>query len=262
MEENSTIPKKNRLHALAFLEIGLFEIGFVAVVLFLLFGVLNYFNILPVSDAFPKYLGWLPRQQTKLASQGETLQTKNNPLDYSPVSKPTPQDTFQYDVKKADTLLTQYLKDNIKPEFLPSKIEIKQGLSIDGRTENIKYEFGSQFSSNTDSFSANFHYRENTNDPNDFTIFIQLGNTQEGTLTPSIANSIASSYFNNPYAITSCSTKGTSSSCEEFISENDEKKGYGLIFASDKGKFIPILFTCLVPKTSKDYATQKSCIAL
>jgi len=198
------------------------------------------------------------------------LKGRQAPKTFNTVSQPTtttqprtftPQ-TFQYDTKKAENLLTQYLKDNIKPEFLPAQIEIKEGLTIDGRIENVKYEFGSKFTINKDLFSSNFHYRENTNDPNDYTIFIQPGNTQEGTLTPAIANSIASSYFNNPYTITSCSTKGTSSFCEAFKSENDGKKGYGLIFGHDKGKFIPILFTCLVPQKSKDYATQKSCINL
>ncbi len=70
-----TNQKPNRLHALAFLEVGLFEIGFVGVVLFLLFGVLNYFNILSISDVFPKYLSFLPRQTTQIQNvpQGETL---------------------------------------------------------------------------------------------------------------------------------------------------------------------------------------------
>lgn len=53
--------KENK--GLAFLEVGLFEMVFVTVGLLLLFGTLNYFNILPVSDVFPNQLGWLP--QTK-----------------------------------------------------------------------------------------------------------------------------------------------------------------------------------------------------
>ena len=102
--------KRHPLKALVFLEIGIFEFVFVAVVLFLLFGTLNYFNILAVSDVFPKQLGSLPKQ-TKIASQEETLQPKN----FSAVSKPTPTPTgFQYDVKKAETLVTNYIKEAIK----------------------------------------------------------------------------------------------------------------------------------------------------
>lgn len=57
--------KPNRLHALAFLKIGIFKVGFAAVILFLLFGTLNYFNILPISNLFPKFLSWLPRQNSQ-----------------------------------------------------------------------------------------------------------------------------------------------------------------------------------------------------
>jgi hypothetical protein len=69
--------KQNRLHALAFLKIGIFEFFFVIVALLLLFGIFNYFNILSVSDVFPNQLGWLPHQiQTKLVPQGKILQDK------------------------------------------------------------------------------------------------------------------------------------------------------------------------------------------
>jgi len=81
----------NRLHALAFLKVGVFEIGFVIIVLLLLFGILNYFNILSVSDVLPKQLGWLPRKevpngtsQAKLASQGETLQSYQSKISPTP----------------------------------------------------------------------------------------------------------------------------------------------------------------------------------
>src|SRR3989338_11070673 len=101
MEENLLTPLKNKLHALAFLEIGLFEIGFVAVILLLLFGVLNYFNILSVSEVFPKQLGWLPRreaptgdsprQPAKLASQDQVLRgsgekTAPSPANFTPTT--------------------------------------------------------------------------------------------------------------------------------------------------------------------------------
>ena len=248
MEENS---KPNRLHTLAFLEIGVFEIGFAAVILLLLFGILNYFNILSVSDAFPNQLGWLPRQETKLASQGQALQIPT-PTNFTSAA-------FQYDVEKAKTLLTQYIKDTIKPEFLSDKIEIKQGLSIDGRTEDIKYEFGSMFATNGASFSANFHFKENENIPNDYIIFIQPPNLTVSIATVSLANSMLSSYFTNPYVISECKTAGNTSYCENFQILAEGKKGYGIAIFPGKGN---IIFTCFVPKESNAYNTQKSCIRL
>lgn len=93
METDESFPKKNRLQTLAFLEIGLFEFFFVAIILFLLFGIFNYFNILPVSDVFPNQLGWLPRQ---------TVQTQNIPLKKQSSIIPTP------------TLIPEYIKINVK----------------------------------------------------------------------------------------------------------------------------------------------------
>lgn len=40
----------------------LFEIIFVVVFLVIFFGILNYFNILRLSEIFPNYLGFLPRR--------------------------------------------------------------------------------------------------------------------------------------------------------------------------------------------------------
>src|SRR3989344_997017 len=228
-------------------KVGLLEFGFVAVVLFLLFGVLNYFNILSVSDAFPKYLSWLPRQNNTLT---------NNPLNYSPIPTPTPTQTgFQYDTKKAEILLTQYIKDTIKPEFLPEKIDIQEGLTIDGRMENVKSQFGFSLTNPKETVSANFHFKENASASNDFSIFIQPKTVDGTTATVSLANSLLSYYFVNLHAVSSCKTKGTTSYCENFQTENDEKRGYGIVFIYQGAKLTPLVFNCTVPKANKNFNT-------
>ncbi|MDP2672135.1 MAG: hypothetical protein Q8O68_01340, partial [Candidatus Daviesbacteria bacterium] len=113
------------------------KIIFVFVVIVLVFAVLSYLNIIP----------------NKSSKQDNKPTTITSAIKYS-------SSTFQYDPQKAEKMLTQYIKDTIKPEFLPAKIEVKQGLSIDGRTEDVKYEFGSMFNSIDSSISANFHYKE------------------------------------------------------------------------------------------------------
>jgi len=234
-------------------KVGLLEFGFVAVVLFLLFGVLNYFNILSVSDAFPKYLSWLPRQNNTLT---------NNPLNYSPIPTPTPTQTgFQYDTKKAEILLTQYIKDTIKPEFLPEKIDIQEGLTIDGRMENVKSQFGFSLTNPKETVSANFHFKENTNTSNDFSIFIEPKTVDGTTATVPLANSLLSSYFTKPYLVTECQTKGTTSYCEYFQTIDNGKKVYGIVLGYEKNKLVPIIFACFIPKESKGYETASSCIS-
>ncbi len=63
--EISTQPneqKQNKLKAIALIEVGLLEVSCVIVGLLVIFGIFNYFNLLPVSGSFP-FLSFLPRQQ-------------------------------------------------------------------------------------------------------------------------------------------------------------------------------------------------------
>jgi hypothetical protein len=54
-------PQDRKKNNLLFLEVGLIEIGFVILGLIIVFGTLNYFNILPVSKTIP-FLSFLPTQ--------------------------------------------------------------------------------------------------------------------------------------------------------------------------------------------------------
>ncbi|MCL5019037.1 MAG: hypothetical protein M1426_00965 [Patescibacteria group bacterium] len=56
------LKKQDRKKRLAFLEVGLFEISFVLIIIIVLFGTLNYFNILSLSALYPNQLGFLPHQ--------------------------------------------------------------------------------------------------------------------------------------------------------------------------------------------------------
>lgn len=248
--EGQPLPKERKAGVFGLL----FVIGAAIILLFL---VLNYFNILKLSEIFPNYFGFLPHKEQVNQTIPQPTQTRDN---YSP-------NIFQYDTGKAKIVLTEYIKDNIRPELIPENLEIKQGLSIDKRVEDLKYQFGSYFTTDQATISVSFHYKENTDTPNDFSIFIQPTNLEKTTLTPDLANSLVASYFNTPYSsITNCDKKGTTFYCEEFRNETDGKKGYGVVFSDETSvsppKFTPIVFTCFVPKDSKDYATLKSCISL
>ena len=266
MEENLLTPPKNKLHALAFLEIGLFEIGFVAVILLLLFGVLNYFNILSVSEVFPKQLGWLPRKevsngtsQTKLASQGEALRGSGEKTAPSPANfTPT---TFQYDTEKAKTLLTQYIKDTIKPSLLPANIEIKQA-TINSKIENSSLFFAS-FNIQNASTAAVFRYDKTVNSTNSLSLSLNLKNLSQFTDTTTLANFLLSTYFSTPLILSdpNCRMVSESVFCENFQTTSDGKKGYGMTIIGTPPKSINSIFTCSIPKESSDYSTAKSCIS-
>jgi hypothetical protein len=195
---------------------------------------LFYFDILPIPFK-------LPNQATKP----------------TPTPKPV---AFQYDSAKAKTILTQYIKSAIKPEFLPSKIEIKQGLSIDNRLDDLKNQFGTYYNLKESSISANFHLKENTSIPNDFSIFIQPQKNNQAIVNPQVANSLLSSYFTNPYVVSDCQTKDSTSYCESFKSVNDGKRGYGIVLAGRGSTSALIIFNCFIPKESEEYSTLNSCI--
>jgi len=106
MEENSPPAQQNKPAKLAFLEIGLFEVFFVTIVLFLLFGILNYFNVLSVSDVFPKQLGWLPRLTHKInVSSTSSLIS---------ICKPFPQNYGKTNCQKAVEVALSDTKGEIK----------------------------------------------------------------------------------------------------------------------------------------------------
>ena len=240
------------------------EIVFVGIILILLFGTLNYFNFLPISTLWPKQLGFLPHKQYSNETMKQFNNRGNVTITPSPNYSPN---TFQYDSEKAKTIISQYIKDNIKPEFISQKPDIKQGLTIDNRMEDSnKKQFGSYFTIKQSTISVNFHYKENTNTPNDFIIFIQPLKVDKTTITADTANTLTTSYFTHPYnPIENCNIKGATSYCETFKTEFNGKRGYGVVFANDQSVSPPkptlIIFTCFIPKESNVYDKQKSCIS-
>lgn len=250
--------KPNRLRALAFLKVGIFEIIFVAVVLLLLFGTLNYFNILPVSDVFPNQLGWLPRQQSKLASQGESLQSYQNKIP--------PASQFVYDTAKAEVLLTQYIKDTIKPEFLPDKIEIKQGLYSNNKSVEYPYEFSFILAKKELTIYAYLNYQRNTNIIGDMEIFVDVSNSRvlQSTITASLSNSQVSQYLLKPSSLlteTNCVADERKSYCQIFETQENNKSGFGFVIYNNVVSTAKMVFSCSIPKESGYYNEAKSCIA-
>jgi hypothetical protein len=172
--------------------------------------------------------------------------------------------TFNYDVEKAQDVISAYIKDTIKSEFIPEDLDIEQGLSIDNRSEDDNKQFGSYYTLDNTVFSINAHYREFTNTFNDFIVFIQP-QSEIDSATPEVANSLTSIYFNSPFLINNdCKTQSSTVYCENFQSVADGKRGYGLLVSKDSSNpdsSRAIVFTCFIPKESKDYINTTSCIS-
>lgn len=188
------------------------------------------------------------------------FQQNNKPITNTPTKYSS--NVFQYDTAKAKTLLTQYIEDTIKPELLPAKIEVKQGLFSTGIVGSIKYEFGFFFNSKENTISAEFVYKENTNVADAYGVSIQSNGTTEATATASLANTFLSSYFVNPYPISNCQAKGTASYCENFQILNEGNRSYGIILKNNGSNSTLRTISCFIPKDSQYYTKLKSCISL
>ena len=74
--------KPKKFNGLLFLEVGLIEVFSVIFVLILIFGTLNYFGFLPISESFP-FLSFLPQRQkiiTNKTVKTNIQQKANTPL--------------------------------------------------------------------------------------------------------------------------------------------------------------------------------------
>ena len=246
----------NRLKTLAFPKTKISKIIFAIILFFLLLSVLNYFNIFSVSDAFPNQLGWLPHQQAKTASRGDALQSHQ--------LSPTP-GVFQYDSAKAKTLLTRYIKDEIKPELLPEEFEVKQNYGFAGRPSINPYEFGWNYSSSKATISATLNYKENTNNITLMSIVIATRRDPNvSTPTASLANSLFNLYFNNPIQLNEkdCGTYQfvNRSYCGKFDIKSNEKIDYVLEGLPTKSAFAFYVISCFIPKNSEYFEVQEHCM--
>ena len=72
-------PQKRKFSGLLFLEVGLIEVFSVILALLLIFGTLNYFGILPISESLP-FLSFLPQKQKTITNKTvkTSTQSKSN----------------------------------------------------------------------------------------------------------------------------------------------------------------------------------------
>ena len=245
-------------------KVGLYEILIVGIVQIFFFGTLNYFNILSISNVFPNQLGWLPRQSVQKPIENTST---NNSTNYTPISTPAPTltDAFQYDARKAEELLTQYIKDNLKQEHLPAKIKVQQKLISSGELKGTDYEFGANWQINDNAFfQSNFHYELNTNNPRDIGFSIQLKNISDTIVDSALAQGLTSIYLKDlPNSFNfDCGLSNDSalSFCENFYSLPIGKKGFGVVIGKNQPTNIVLVFSCFIPKESVYYAKRTSCL--
>ena len=163
---------------------------------------------------------------------------------------------YKYDTEKAKTLLTQYVKNTVKPEFIPTDLKVIRDSPPPGSPSSTPPSFTMFLNSN---ISAKIAFEKDSSKPVSYFIFIQPKSATEST-TASQANSLISTYFIDPYIVANCQTKGTATYCENFQTVTSGKKGYGIMVGDFGGKTQAMTYSCFTPKESLSYKNQESCI--
>lgn len=256
-QENTNKPHTSDI---LFKDVGfLFTGGLAGIILFvIILFLLNFFNILPLSSLFPNQLGWLPHQKQDSKISYNNIVPKQQNTDISTSSA-----KFSYDPVKAQKTLEKYIIDNIKEDFLPSKIDVKQGLLSSGQTDGTPYEFGTNWEMENISFNATFHYIENSNELRDTEFYINPKEYKNTSLDTSISATLVKTYLKNiPESLNfDCGTSSSAKFCERFVTEEAGKSGFGIVSVIDKfGKNNTFIFSCFIPKNDSYYNKRTSCL--
>lgn len=241
-EERPQVEGENKgwLKALAFLEIGGFELIFVLVVLVLFFGTLNYFNILSLSTLYPNYFGLLPHRPLQ-----QTL----------PNSQQTPTPTISLE-NEAKTILASFLPKILVPELVPSI------LNITLRQEKVvKENFVLLWDTKEGTANARLTISPDGKKISSFNILF----FKSQTASPSVelAQTIIPSVFSlEPEGQWGCKPVYNQTYCENFWEDKEGiRKGVNITgpFPENKQKIGLIVSFCEHTKEAKTLYSWKSC---
>ncbi len=240
--------ERSWLKAISFVEVGLLEIFFAAVALILFFGILNYFNVLPLSRTFPT-LSFLPHQQ------------QNKPKLLQP-----PRTMTTLIAEKGTADLTKFIRINLVTAPDPKGIKVDFVRNNKGQIlDPNRMVFNWSDSSYQGNATIRYNNQLNIEDKSILLILPNIvGNPSafEPTITTDYFNIKPEGKWNcQDIVVDNKNTKSTI--CENFWRDkNDIKRGIGLmspIPGEDKAE----IFTCEIYSNSQNYnwdtcSTQKA----
>lgn len=261
--------EKNSLLKILLKDVSAFGTGIClgVICLVLIFFTLNYFNIISLSALLPNGFGWLSHQNNSTYKTNEpdiTPRITNNSQEQQKNRTSLSYVKFSYEDKKAKLILERYIRDNIRENFLPAKIDVQQHLTSSGKLEGTDYEFGSNWQFKNIVFNAVLHYVRLTNDLRDTEFFINP--TIPTTLSINAVNTaiLINTYLKNiPESVDfDCGEyKQTIAYCEHFETKDRGKSGVGVVNIKDESvKNTVFIFSCFVPKNDSYYNKRTSCL--
>lgn len=223
----------------------LYGIVFVIIILVFFLGILNYFNILPISGAFPNQLSWLPRMSSQKTTPTVPIQTIPTPATIT-ISK------------KALEVFSKFISNNLTPSVSISSPAIS--LKEDDKEQNT---FSANWEGKIGTMSATFALFPTTKDIS-YLYLSSIYNAQSYTsLSPQTAKDIALIFFT---AIQkgewACKPLYESTYCESFWQENaTTKRGISINgpLLSSANQSILVVSLCEYHKEADLLYSRKSC---
>ena len=172
---------------------------------------------------------------------------------------------FKEEKSKEEIILENFIKENLREEYLPSRLNVIHKLTSNGSIEGLENLYGAFWSKENVTFYVNMHYNKDSNNTNisNLQIFI-IANNIPDILDEEKASLLFSTYFKiKPKGTTQCKVNETEtyilSFCENFWKEEKSKKGLVVVNSIVNNTKIKFIGICEFPIGGDDYK-YNSCI--
>jgi len=176
----------------------------------------------------------------------------------------TPIVNFSYDTTKAQQTLEKFIKDKLKEEFVPAKIEVKQKLLQSGQLTGMNYHFGANWNAKDNAFNASLNFINNSNNLQDISLLAIISDTNNFVVNATSTTGLIKTYFKTTPETKdfSCGTSDKNISfCESFKISGKGKTGFGIVKTQqNNGTDISLVFSCFFPKNDSYYTKRTSCL--
>lgn len=203
----------------------LMEVGFVALLLFIIFAILVLLNVIKLNSL----TGLIHPSSSK----------------YAPT--PTP---YIYNSSVAEKTLMDYIHETLTASSLPSQITILQRQNTLNQLRGSAYTYSAQWQTFQATISAYFNYNINSATPSDLDTVISFS-------SPNTISEALAKYFQTGKSLSlKCVDANGIHTCEYFTTLSDKTK-FGI--GSTTGNANVYIFSCKIPQKS-DHYSWKSCI--
>lgn len=203
-----------------------------------------------------------------LANYFHLVKLGNNTQQTKQLAPPStwriPTGTYTYTSDFATASLVSYIKTHLKPQFIPSKINVVHKLSTLGTQNDTDYTYGARWTQNSDTFYAVYHFNESSNDERNMQILINHLNLDSTSPQNAINKYINSENLSKLNCLQIPSVQNQSLTvCESFYTDNNGiKHGVGIFSGNvTTNSTLPQtnIFSCEIPPKSIDN-NWKSCL--